>query len=302
VSGGTVVLRALGLGDLLTAVPALRAVRRGLPGPVVLAVPADLTPLAMLTGAVDEVVDTAPLQPLDPRLSGAAVAVNLHGRGPQSTALLRAARPGQLLAYDVPGGPAWDEAEHERARWCRLLTAYGIAADPDDLDVAPPPVEPVVRGAVLVHPGAAYASRRWPAQRWADVARELVRRNGRVLVTGSAAEHDLAREVAHRAGLGDDDVLAGRTGLLELVALVAASRLVLCGDTGIAHVATAVGTPSVVLFGPASPQRWRPPAARTQHRVLWSGRTGEVFADRPDPGLLTLTCQDVLAASHDALG
>ena len=294
------VLRALGLGDLLTAVPALRGVRRGLGGRVVLAAPAALGPVALLSGAVDEVLDAAPLAPL-PALSP-AVAVNLHGCGPQSTAVLRATRPGRLLAYDVPGGPAWDENEHERLRWCRLLTSYGLAADPDDLDLDPPKREPLARDVVLVHPGAAYASRRWPAERWAAVAQALDRRGERVLVTGSPDEGDLAREVAERAGLPGDAVVAGRTGLLALVALVAAARLLVSGDTGIAHLATAVRTPSVVLFGPASPERWRPPADRPQHRVLWSGRTGDVFADTPDPGLLTLTPGDVLREADAARG
>ena len=296
-----VVLRALGLGDLLTAVPALRGVRRGLGGRVVLAAPAALAPLALLTGAVDEVVDTAALAPLDRALHGAGTAVNLHGRGPQSTARLRETRPGRLLAYDVPGGPEWDEDEHERVRWCRLLAAHGLAADPDDTAVPPPPGEPLARSAVLVHPGAAYASRRWPAERWAAVARALSAAGERVLVTGSAAERPLALEVAQRAGLPADAVLAGATGLLELVSLVAAARLLLSGDTGTAHVATAVGTPSVVLFGPASPHRWCAPGQRTRHRVLWSGRTGDVFAETPDPGLLTLTPAAVLAEAERAL-
>lgn len=286
----TLVLRALGLGDLLCAVPALRGVRRSLPGPVVLAGPAALGPVALLSGAVDSVLDCAPLGPVP--AAAPAVAVNLHGRGPQSTARLRAAAPGRLLAYGVPGGPAWDDEEHERERWCRLLTWYGVPADPLDLALPVPQVQPPTRDAVLVHPGAAYGSRRWPPARWAAVARAL----GPVLLTGSAAERDLCLQVAAGAGLPPSAVLAGRTDLLELAALVAAARLVLCGDTGMAHLATAYGTPSVVLFGPAPPARWAPPPGSTQHRVLWSGRTGEVFSGAPDPGLLTLTVDDVLAA------
>ena len=259
-----------------------------------LAAPAPLAPLALLIGAVDEVVDAAPLAPLPRALHGAGLAVNLHGRGPQSTGVLRAALPGRLWAYEIPGGPRWDDGEHERARWCRLVRAYGPQADPDELDVAPPAREPLATGTVLVHPGAAYASRRWPAQHWAQVARTLAERGERVLVTGSAAERDLAVQVADLAGLPGDAVLAGRTDLLELVALVAAARLLLSGDTGIAHVAVAVGTPSVVLYGPASPERWGPPPARRQHRVLWSGRTGDVFAQTPAPGLQTITPSQVL--------
>lgn len=296
-----VVLRALGLGDLLTAVPALRALRRGLPGRVVLAAPAALAPLALHTGAVDEVVGTAPLAPLAPTLTGARVAVNLHGRGPQSTALLRAAQPGRLLAYGLPGAPEWDEDEHERSRWCRLLAAHGLPGHRDDLDLAAPDVAPLVHGAVLVQPGAAYGSRRWPAERWAEAARALHAAGERVLLTGSTGERDLAQRVADLAGLPPSAVVAGRTGLLELVALVAAARLLLSGDTGTAHVATAVGTPSVVLFGPASPLRWAPPPERSRHRVLWSGRPGDVFADEPGSGLLALTVDQVLAEAARAV-
>ncbi|MFD0888435.1 glycosyltransferase family 9 protein, partial [Streptosporangium algeriense] len=69
-----------------------------------------------------------------------------------------------------------------------------------------------------------------------------------------------------------------------------------CGDTGVAHLATALSTPSVVLFGPTPPARWGPPPGESRHVVLWSGRTGDPFATRPDPGLLAITPADVLAA------
>ena len=298
-----VVLRALGLGDLLTAVPALRGVRRAFPGAhVALAAPAGLRPLALLTGSVDDVVGTAPLAPLPPELHGADVAVNLHGRGPQSTALLQASAPGRLVAYGLPGGPRWDGDEHEVARWCRLLVESGIAADPRDLLLEPPATEPPVRGAVVVHPGAAQESRRWPVERWAVVARELAGAGHDVRLTGGPDEVERAHAVAAAAGLPAAAVLAGRTDLLGLCALVAAARLVVSVDTGVAHVATAFGTPSVVLFGPTSPALWGPPPDRPQHRVLWAGRTGDNFAPAVDPGLLELTADDVVAAALEQLG
>ncbi|MBE2320056.1 glycosyltransferase family 9 protein [Solirubrobacter sp. CPCC 204708] len=276
------IYRALGLGDFLTGVPAYRALRRAFPDHrIVLAAPQALAPLAELTGAIDEVVDTAPLGPAPP---GADIAVNLHGRGPQSTALLRASHPNRLIAF----GDSWRADEHEVQRWCRLLREHGIEADPGDLRLDPPAVPSPAPGATVVHPGAASEARRWPADRWTEVARRL----DDVVITGGPEERALAERVAR--GVPGARVLAGETNLLTLAATVAHASLVLCGDTGVAHLATAFGTPSVVLFGPTPPDEWGPPADRPQHRVLWSGRTGDPHAATPDPGLLEISVDDVL--------
>ncbi|WP_344981959.1 glycosyltransferase family 9 protein, partial [Streptosporangium fragile] len=141
---------------------------------------------------------------------------------------------------------------------------------------------------------------RWPAERFARVAAWLRDGGNEVLVTGNAAERPVAEEVAARAGLPPDRVLAGRTGLGELAALVADARLVVCGDTGVAHLATAFATPSVVLFGPVAPALWGPPP-HGPHVVLWAGRSGDPHGDRPDPGLLEIGVRDVLGAAADLL-
>jgi uncharacterized protein YjbJ (UPF0337 family) len=105
--------------------------------------------------------------------------------------------------------------------------------------------------------------------------------------------------VAREAGLDRADVLAGRTDLLELAAVVAGAGLVLCGDTGVAHLATAFGTPSVLLFGPTPPSEWGPPPERASHVVLHRGDRGDPHADTPDPGLLAITVEDVVAVTRD---
>lgn len=298
-------LRALGLGDFLTGIPALRALARAFPDHRrVLAAPALLGPLARLSGTVDGVADTAPLVPLDPELSGADVAVNLHGRGPHSHRVLLASGPRRLVAFAHPhvpesaGGPEWAAPEHEVRRWCRLLEASDIPADPSDLGLVVPtePAPPGAARATVVHPGAAFASRRWPIERWAEVVRHETGRGREVVVTGGNDETALAEAVAAAAGLAPEAMLAGRTDLLGLAAVVAAAGRVVCGDTGVAHLATALGTPSVVLFGPVTPSEWGPPADRAQHVALWAGTRGDPNGAVTDPGLLCITVGQVTAA------
>jgi len=300
------VLRALGLGDLLAAVPALVALQAAFPDHRrVLAAPAGLAPAAAWTGALDEVVATAPLGALDPALHGAAVAVNLHGRGPQSTRSLLDARPRRLLTFahpDLPEirGPAWDEQEHERDRWCRLLRAHGVPADPAALGITvrggPVPADPA--GAVLIHPGAARPAVRWPAEHFAAVAGALHREGRRVLVTGGPDEVALAASVG--AALPGDALLAGRTDLDGLARLVAGAAAVVSSDTGIAHLAFALAVPSVTVYGPISPARWGPPD-HPRHRTLWSGQEGDPHATVPFPGLVAVTPAAVLAELTTAL-
>jgi ADP-heptose:LPS heptosyltransferase len=82
---------------------------------------------------------------------------------------------------------------------------------------------------------------------------------------------------------------------------VAAARLVVCGDTGVAHLASAYRTPSVVLFGPTSPARWGPPAGGP-HVVVWRGTgTGDPWGAEVDPALAAITVEDVLGVVETAL-
>ena len=132
------------------------------------------------------------------------------------------------------------------------------------------PVRRRLPDAVVIHPGAGVAV--------ASVAGGAVRRGRpgpdrdgeRVVVTGQRRGAGAAAAVVEAAGLPPNRLLAGDLDLAGLAALVADARLVVCGDTGVAHLASAYATPSVLLFGPTPPDRWGPPASGP-HRVLWSG-------------------------------
>ena len=232
------------------------------------------------------------------------VAVNLRGERVATQKALLALKPRRLIAYrndgvpETEGGPTWCAEEYEVQKWCRLLAAHGIPADAHDLHFTPhsTPDADRMRGATVIHPGAGSPARLWPVERWVQVAVSERRRGRSVVITGGPGEAELAEEIRRGAGLAREDVLAERTGVMELAAIVSAAGRVVCPDTGVAHLAVAVGTPSVTLFGPMPPLRWGPPAHLTHHRVLWARQTGEPYAAEPDEGLLRISAQDVINA------
>ena len=81
---------------------------------------------------------------------------------------------------------------------------------------------------------------------------------------------------------------------------VGRAALVVCGDTGVAHLATALRTRSVVLFGPVPPALWGPAIDPGRHAVLWHGsheRAGDPHGEQPDPALLAVTVDEVSVAA-----
>jgi ADP-heptose:LPS heptosyltransferase len=298
------IYRTLGVAEFLTAVPAFRAVRQAFPGErIVLAAPPSLGPLVDMTAAIDRLAPTWELA-LPPRVRAPSVAIDLQDRGPESHRLLQSLHPGRLVAFGCPEagveGPTWTAAEHDVDRWVRLLRESGIEADPADLRLGPPRVGPHYRRATVVHPGASDPHRRWPEERFARVAADLTRRGHHVVVTGARSEHGVAERVTHRARLPSDRNLAARLDLDAMAALVHAARLVVCADTGAAHLASAFGTPSVVLFGPTSPARWGPPDV-PWHRAIWHGSEGRRGRAGVEGSLASITVSEVLAATDDVL-
>ena len=296
-------LRALKLGDLLVAVPALRGLRRGFPEhEIVFAGPGWLEPIAGLVDGIDALLPTPGLDELLPLPAGGVdVAANLHGNGPESRAIVDALEPRLKIVHRSPGDPdgvPWVDGMLERRRWARLVSAFGAEADPDDVAIRVPDRAPAVADAAVVHVGAFYGSRQWPVERFARVAAALRREGRRVVVTGDAADRPRALAVAEGAGVPEEDVLAGRADLLEFAAVVAHARLVVTADTGAGHLASAYRIPSVVIFGPAPPEEWGPPPG--PHAVLTRAelRRGDAFAAEPDPALLAIGVDEVLEAAR----
>ncbi|MFC8045968.1 glycosyltransferase family 9 protein [Nocardia sp. NPDC057353] len=302
-------LQARGLGDLLTAVPALRALRRARPGDhLVLAAPRRLRPVVDLIASVDAIAPTGPGGELRWDGPRPELAVNLHGPDPASILALAGTEPGLLLSYRSAALPQWpgpelDPQAHRVQRWCALLEWAGMTADPRNLGLVPPVPTVSRRDCVVVHVGAGAPARRWPADRFAAVVRHLLVLDREVVLTGDEHERELALQIAARAGLPIGQVLAGEQTLLELAATVAEAELLVCGETGVAHLATAFGTRTVLLFGPTSPRTdGPPPHLLGRHAVLWAGDCGDPEAREPDAGLLRLGSTEVIEAVDKQLG
>ncbi|MBA2638320.1 MAG: hypothetical protein H0U79_08900 [Solirubrobacterales bacterium] len=327
-----VVLRALnGLGDLLCAIPALRALRSGAPDARVtlVALPWARELIERFEGLVDEVVafpgfpglpevtvdarrTTAFLASMHDR--GPDLAVQLQGSGLTSNAFVallgaRAAAgfrpPGVSWSPDPERFLPWEEREHEVRRGLRLLEHLGIPSRGEEIDL-PVVAEEAAAAAVLlpadaehgyvvVHPGASEPARRWEPCRFAAVADGLADRGLVPVLTGTVSEGGPIGAVAAAMRAAPVD-LGGRTTLGVLAALVRNARLVVSGDTGVSHLAAAVAAPSVVVFQASDPSRWAP-LDRARHRSLgWpTGGEGEPLL-HPD-----VSVAEVLAVAEDVL-
>jgi len=113
-------------------------------------------------------------------------------------------------------------------------------------------VAPDAKRIAAMAPRSAYGpAREWPADRFAALARLLVRRGLAVIVCGTAGERETCRQIVAGAGPGVVS-LAGETDLPTLAALVRRAAVAVCNDSGLAHLAGAVGAPTVTLYGSTS--------------------------------------------------
>ena len=311
-----VVFRALQLGDMLCAVPALRALRGAAPHARITLVGLpwasqfaqrfnryidDFLPFPGAEGLPEqpvrqEAVDAfhAALQARQPDL-----AIQLHGSGALTNAIV--GRFGARMNagfYPVgaqpPGwtGIAWPEDGIEPERLLRLTDSLGAPRLGDQLEyplTAADYAELAASGLAdgtepgtyfCVHPGARSRDKCWSIERFAEVADHVAERwNLTPVFTGSANEADLAQAVAERMRTRAR-ISAGPVSIGAMAALMAGARLLVCNDTGVSHIAAGLRLPSVVVFSKADIRRWAP-ANTLLHRCLWDpegARAAEVMA------------------------
>jgi ADP-heptose:LPS heptosyltransferase len=297
------VFRALQLGDLLCAVPALRALRHALPAAHITLIGLPwAADFARRIGYLDDFIEFPGFPGLperEPDLPGlpgffAAVqarkfdlAIQMHGSGGLTNPLVARLEARRQAGFYLPGAWCpdpelflpWPEDMPESRRLLALARRLGAPPQGEEMELPRLPEEesafsdlrrqlPVGdRGYVCIHPGARFPSRRWGPERFARVADSLAADGLSIVLTGTAGEAGLLAAVRDAMAAPAID-LAGHTSLGTLAALVAEARLVVCNDTGMSHVAAAVGTPSVVVASGSDPARWRP-LDEIRHRVLW---------------------------------
>ncbi len=311
-----------GLGDLLCAVPALRALRAARPDAPVTLVGATGTDwfVARFSRYVDDLLAVTgfPGLPEAPGDAAAALrvvaeaharsfrlALQLHGSGVVSNPLTALLGAPTMAGHRLPGQwcpdpatfPVYSAAGHEVHRLLGVTRALGLPDQGDHLefpltvDDLAERLELVRRGVVpasqyaCLHPGASVAARRWSPDGYAAAGDHLARQGLTVVLTGTADERPITAAVAARMSCTAVD-LAGRTSLGGLAAVLDAATVLVTNDTGVSHLAAALGTPSVVIFLASDPGRWAP-LDTVRHRAVVLGPVAEGGGGdggRRDPG------------------
>jgi heptosyltransferase-3 len=288
-------VRLRSIGDTVLATPALYALRRFLPGAQIDILLEDwVAPLLDGLELVDQVVTIERRSKASRarvmralRAARYDVVYNLHG-GTTATLITRASGARHRVGYasyqysrlhnhtappasELWGRPQTHSVEQQLAllgwtgvpvsdrpatRLC--VTSDGLASLDQKLRALPsdqPRLDPA-RPFVLMHPAAAFETKRWAALNFAGVAESLAARGLQTVAV--VAPNEAAVNAALRASAAVPIVTLSDLSLPSVTALAARARLFIGNDSGIAHIAAAVGTPSVVIFGSSNVAHWRP--------------------------------------------
>jgi len=150
----------------------------------------------------------------------------------------------------------------------------------------------------ILNPGAGWGAKQWPPERYGQVAKELARDDLRSIVNYGPGEEQLAEAVA-TASEGTAQPIS--CSISELIALTRRARLFMGGDTGPLHLAAALQVPVVALFGPTNPARNGPFGVDSIVLRSPSSLTSHARRSEPEPGLLEITVDDVVAAARRLL-
>ena len=192
----------------------------------------------------------------------------------------------------------------------KLVSAFNLHIETREMEI----VEQLLRGAavdryVVLSPGGGWASKCWPPQRFGQLSQKIRQQLGlRCVLNCGPNEDHLISEV--KAASGDSSPIEWKLPLEKLMALLRNAACIVGGDTGPLHLAVALGTPAVALFGPTDPARngpYRvddPAGAPRRDIVLRSPRavTSYKRGDQADPSMLELEVDAVFEAARRLVG
>jgi ADP-heptose:LPS heptosyltransferase len=295
--------RALQIGDLLCAIPAVRAFKKAYPASniTLIGLPwaqrfvkrfpdyfSDFIHFPGYPGLPEQGFDTRHyisfLEEVNKRSFD--LLIQMHGNGALVNPVAALCGAKRITGYFEPGKYCPDaelcmpypEEGAEITKHLQLMEFLGIAAQDEQLEFPVTAAEQQSfsdicatydlqpKQYVCVHPGARDTRRWWSAQNFAQVADLLTEKGYTVVLTGTESEYHTTQLVA--SSMRHEAInLTGKTDLGTLAVLIKNARMLLSNDTGVSHIASAVKTPSVVIFLASDPSRWAP-LDQNRHRII----------------------------------
>jgi N-acetylglucosaminyldiphosphoundecaprenol N-acetyl-beta-D-mannosaminyltransferase len=289
------------IGDLVLSTPAIAALREAHPSAhITLLAPSHAAPVVEGTGLVDEIVT------LERRHFNSSAALFMPGNLRRLLVLRRGGRYDALLFFrqftlrlgtikyalisflsgarrrvGLQNGNGWfltDSipdtgfgAKHQAQYWLDLVALLGAESSPRPARIAVTDVElPPAGKRIVIHAGSGGYSpaRRWDVEKFAAVADSLhAEYNAQTVLVGGPDDDSAAVSAAMQNQPHD---LSGKTSLAELAGVISQADLFIGADSGVMHIAAAVGTPVVAVFGPSNHQAWGPWMPGTPSAIIRS--------------------------------
>ncbi|CAM3907968.1 glycosyltransferase family 9 protein [Mucilaginibacter galii] len=316
-----VTFRALQLGDMLCAIPGIRALRHAYPEAQIMLIglPWAKSFTERFSHLFDGFVSFAgypglPEQPFEPAaftqmltaIQGEKfdLAIQMQGNGSIINPMMELFAAKHTAGYSIEGHYAPDNGlfmpypdhGHEIERHIALMEFLGIPSQGTDFEFPLLPndeekltslhlgIEP--KKYVCVHPGSRGSWRQWPVEHFAALADYCADHGYQVVLTGTKEEAGIINEVINHMCHKPINT-AGLTSVGAVALLIKNSAMLISNCTGVSHIASAFKTPSIVLSMDGEPERWGPLDKQTHRTINW--------LETPDFGLVYAQTVDLLA-------
>lgn len=297
------IFRALQLGDMLCAVPAIRALRKAFPAAeiILIGLPWAESFVSRFSNYLDRFIhfpgyEGLPEQPFDKeeylsflsaiQQENLDLLIQMQGNGNIVNAMMADWGATHLAGYyneesvvDSPLFMPYPDYGLEKERHIQLMEFLGISVSGHDLEFPILPADekeynqlllPLIEDAyVVVHPGSRGYWRQWPPKFFAAMADEAAAQGYTVVVTGTANERDITTELIKCMHHQCID-LTGKTSLGAMALLIKKAHALIANCTGVSHMADALKTPSLIISMDGEPHRWSPANQELHHVIDWT--------------------------------